>query len=435
MENIDFTIEKLGKPEIDNPIELPKNRGFVSDEERIAYNPHVAQLERSIEQGQKVASFEVTGPRQKIFFDPQKVKAAIVSCGGLCPGINSVIRALVMQLWHRYGCYNIYGVPYGYQGLAKDSSTPLIPLIPENLTNIHETGGSFLGSSRGTPGAESIVDTLQASGINVLFTIGGDGTMRGALAISEEAKKRNLKISVIGIPKTIDNDIPFVRRSFGFETAVSHACQSIRAAHTEAIGYENCIGLVRLMGRHSGYIAATATLATGHVNFCLVPEVPFSLEGDSGLFKLLEKRLKMRKHAVVVVAEGAGQDFFAETGETDPSGNKKLGNIGNFLKEKITAHFNGINTPISIKYIDPTYIVRAAPANPADQLICSRFAQSAVHAAMSGRTAMLVGYWHGRMTHVPLGALDGRRQSISPTGDLWFNILETTGQPIEMGTH
>jgi 6-phosphofructokinase 1 len=338
-----------------------------------------------------------------------------------------------MQLWHRYGCYQIYGIRYGYQGLAKDSATPMISIVPESLQDIHETGGSFLGSSRGTPPTTEIVDNLVNHGINILFTIGGDGTMKGALAISEEAKRRGERISVIGIPKTIDNDIPFVRRSFGFETAVAYACQAIRAAHTEAIGYENCIGLVRLMGRHSGYIAATATLATGHVNFCLVPEVPFSLEGPTGLLQLLEERLKSRKHAVVVVAEGAGQDFFRTIGETDASGNKKLGNIGTYLQDRISSHFKLIKEPVSIKYIDPTYIVRAAPANPADQLICSRFAQSAVHAAMSGRTGMLVGYWHGRMTHVPLKMLEGRRQSISPSGDLWFNILETTGQPVEIG--
>ena len=280
-----------------------------------------------------------------------------------------------------------------------------------------------------------IVDSLQRSNINILFVIGGDGTMRGAQAIAQEITQRNLQISIVGIPKTIDNDIPFVKRSFGFETAVSIAAQAALSGHNEAQGTPNGIGLVRLMGRNSGYIAANTTLATGHANFCLIPEVDFSIEGESGLLKLIHGRMKARRnHTLIIVAEGAGQKYFKkEDLPRDASGNLKHGDIGLFLKENITTYFQEQGIPTSVKYIDPSYLIRSAPANPADNLLCASLAKNAVHAAMAGRTAMLIGFWHGKMTHVPLSALEGESQKILPNGDLWFNVLETTGQPAKIG--
>ena len=423
-----FRVQKLGDCKYLPPFsEL--NSSFRNGK-RIRFDPQI-QKEDDPNRNQ---SFEIAGPSRRIFFDAATTKAAIVTCGGLCPGLNAVIRTLVLQLFHRYGVQDILGIRYGYNGLTMNTIDEAMNLTPKIVENIHEQGGTILGSSRGTPSTAEIVDCLEKKRINILFTIGGDGTMRGANAICQEVKERKLNISVIGIPKTIDNDIPFVKRSFGFESAVEKACEVVIAAHEEARGARGGIGLVKLMGRHAGYIAANTTLATGHVNFCLVPEVPFKLTGEHGFLNVLDRRLTKAGHAVIVVAEGAGQEFFsdAELGR-DASGNSKLGDIGVWLKNKINGHFAGRNDR-SLKYIDPSYVIRSTPANPGDRLFCSRMAQNAVHVAMAGSTGLLIGYWHGQMTHVPFTALENQAKKIEPTGELWFNVLEVTGQPENIGT-
>jgi 6-phosphofructokinase 1 len=430
MQNDRFAIETLGPATRPTSLERAHEITFIDDCERMAFDPHLEAMgtAQAPEEG-----FEVAGPRAKIFFDPAATRAAIVTCGGLCPGINAVIRAVVMQLWHRYKCHDILGIRYGFGGLGAGGEAP-VPLRPDDVNDIHAKGGTVLGSSRGTPPTAELVDSLVRLRINLLFAIGGDGTMRGVSAIWDEIKKRGLKIAVIGVPKTIDNDIPFVRRSFGFQTAVSIATESVLSAHVEAIGTPYGVGLVKLMGRHAGYIAANASLASGHTNFCLIPEVPFSLEGPGGLLELLEDRIATRRHAVIVVAEGAGQYYFKEQDrKKDASGNIKLGDIGPYLRDRILAHFAEKKRQLSVKYIDPSYLIRSAQANPTDQLHCARFAHNAVHAAMAGKTGMLVGYWHGEMTHIPTRALAGVRQSITPRGELWNNVIQTTGQPAVIG--
>lgn len=429
-----FAIETLGEPLISSPLERSDEMSFVRDDDRLAVSPLLNTLTSQVQAGETPEGFELAGPRAKIFFNPPKTRAAIVTCGGLCPGINAVIRGLVLQLWHRYNCRQVFGIRYGYGGLSQDAEPPL-SLDPDAVSQIHQIGGTVLGSSRGAPPVPEMVDFLVKNRINMLFAIGGDGTMRGAQAIWEEVKRRGLKIAVVSIPKTIDNDIPFVRRSFGFETAVGVATHAIHSAHTEATGAPYGIGLVKLMGRHAGYIAATACLATGHANFCLIPEVPFGLEGPGGLLEQIENRILLRRHAVIVVAEGAGQYFFDQGPKArDASGNVKLGDIGPYLKDRINEHMVKKNLPVTLKYIDPSYLIRSAPANPNDQLHCARLAQNAVHAAMAGKTGLLIGYWHGRLTHVPTSALTGIKQRINPQGELWFSVLETTGQTPSIGT-
>lgn len=429
-----FTIENLGKASVQSPIASIDSSHFLDDGERIVMDPRAREIDRCFKAGSGLDSFEVAGSRNPIFFNPSKVTAAIVTCGGLCPGLNAVIRSIVLQLRHRYGVTKILGVRYGYQGLARSAQEQPVNLTPEFVDGIHLQGGSVLGSSRGAPPPSEMLETLLNLGVDMLFAIGGDGTMRGALAIHEEIKRRKLPLAIVGIPKTIDNDIPFVRRSFGFETAVDIACEAVHAAHTEAVGVANGIGIVKLMGRESGYIAANSALATGQVNFCLVPEVNFTIEGVNGLFELLKARLNRSKHALIVAAEGAGQGYFAGSERPrDASGNIKLGDIGLLLKERLPFLFKQESIPVSVKYIDPSYIIRAAAANPADQVFCNRMAQYAVHAAMAGKTGLLIGYWHGRMTHVPLRALGGEKQRINPDGELWQNVLETTGQPPRIG--
>ena len=425
-----FRIENLGEAAYPSPIDRAENFGFTSDDHRIAFNPYLGNGGGGHGVGE---GFEIAGPRAKVYFNPPKTRAAIVTCGGLCPGINAVIRGIVLQLWYRYNCRDVLGIRYGFGGLSDEGETP-IQLEPDSVSDVHMQGGTMLGSSRGTPPPQEIVDFLVSQKIDMLFSIGGDGTMRGATAIWAEVKRRKLPISLVSVPKTIDNDIPFVRRAFGFETAVTVATQSVHSAHVEATGAPYGVGLVKLMGRNAGYIAATTCLAAGQANICLIPEVPFGLDGPTGLLQLIEDRVLLRRHAVIVVAEGAGQSVFdpARLG-VDASGNAKLGDIGSYLQERINQHFHQKNLNVSLKYIDPSYLIRSAPANPTDLLHCTRLAQNAVHAAMAGKSGLLIGYWHGLMTHVPTQALANVKQSINPHGETWFNVLETTGQPVAIG--
>lgn len=435
----DFLVPRLGKCTVPSPLNLSKVLGdgifnYIQDDERILYNPEVSYFNECRANGTEPLSFEKAGPREHIYFDPTKTKVAIVTCGGLCPGLNNVIRGLVMQLYDRYGVKRIVGIRYGYEGFIPEYGHDIMDLNPTNVESIHMFGGTFLGSSRGHQDVGEIVDALERMNINILFTIGGDGTLRGAQAITEEINRRGLKIAVGGIPKTIDNDINLIDKSFGFETAFGIANDILRGAHNEAKGVFNGIALVKLMGRESGFIAANAALAVQEVNFVLVPEVDFKLEGPGGFLELLRERLDRKHHALVVVGEGAGQNLFEqEIAEHDKSGNLKFKDIGIYLKEKIKEDFEARNFPYSLKYIDPSYIIRSAPANPNDSLFCNLLAQNAVHAAMSGHTGFVSGYWNSRFTLLPIPATVKEKKKISPEGELWSDVLETTGQPKKIG--
>jgi 6-phosphofructokinase 1 len=402
---------------------------FTRDDERILLHGRMNELKRYLDLGMEPPSFEAAGPREQLYFNPATLACGIVTCGGLCPGLNDVIRAIVLSLHHHYGVRKIYGFPYGYEGLAPKFNHQPIPLSPEIVTKINEMGGTMLGSSRGNQDVGTMVDTLERMKIGILFTIGGDGTQRGALAISNEASRRGLNLAVVGIPKTIDNDISYVQKTFGFETAVSEAKRATYAAHAEAIGARNGIGLVKLMGRDSGFIAAYSVLVDSQVNFCLIPEVPFTLDG---LLGTLKKRIERRGHAVIVVAEGAGQNLFEAIGERDPSGNIKYADIGMYLRDGIKEHFKKIGIEINLKYIDPSYSIRSQTANPHDSAFCLIFGHNAVHAAMTGRTAMIVGYWNHQFTHVPIPLAVSQRKKIDPGGWIWTSVLASTGQPAVM---
>ena len=371
---------------------------------------------------------ELAGPRRELYFDPSKTKCAIVTCGGLCPGINDVIRAITMEACHAYNVPAVLGVRYGLEGFIPKYGHELMELTPDKVSNIHQFGGTILGSSRGPQPPEDVVDALERMNVNALFLIGGDGTMRAAIRIYEEVKKRGLRISIIGIPKTIDNDINFISPSFGFETAVDKAAEAIQCAHTEAVGMHNGIGLVKLMGRESGFIAAHATVSIKEVNFVLVPEVAFSLEGEGGLLPALEARLRSRKHAVIVLAEGAGQHLLTQTNQTDASGNIILADIADYLRAEIKRYFAEKKLPVGIKYIDPSYIIRSVPANANDRVYCGLLGQQAVHAAMAGKTGMVVAKLMGRYVHLPLSLVTLKRQKLNIASDYWRSVLESTGQ-------
>ncbi len=430
----DLTIERLGACHYTSPFEnMIQDTGFIPDDERVVAITDKGLIEKFIQHNIAIPSFEKAGPRRKVFFEPGETVSGIVTCGGICPGLNSVIRSIVMMNYYRYNNKRTYGFRYGYAGLVKENGYDVQLLTPEIVETIHTDGGTILGTSRGNQDPVKMVDRLQELDIDVLYAIGGDGTLRGAQQIADEIAKRGLKIAVVGIPKTIDNDISYIDRSFGFETAFSEACDAIYAAHTEAKAHDNGIGIVKVMGRDSGFIAAHATIATNEPNFCLIPEVDFDLEGPNGFLSHLTRRLLKRKHAVIVVAEGAGQKFFAgDKEEYDASGNKKLKDIGLYLKQKISEHLTKHHIPHSIKYIDPSYTIRSRPPTPNDSIFCSQLAQAAVHAGMSGRTNVLVGYYQGNFTYIPIDIATRRRKKIDTNSSLWTSVLETTGQPVSM---
>src|SRR5215469_13464144 len=374
--------------------------------------------------------FELAGPRPKLFFDRAQTRAGIVTCGGLCPGLNNVIRAFFFELHHTYGVAEVLGFRGGYQGLDPARSPEPVVLTPGFVDQIHHHGGTILGTSRGPVDMAIAVENLIGRDVHILFTVGGDGTQRGGKELFEQARRRGHALSVVGIPKTIDNDVAFVASSFGYLTAVEEAAKVLECAHTEARSVRNGLALVKLMGRHAGFIAAGATIANHDVNFTLIPEVSFKLEGKNGFLAALKDRIQKRQHAVVVVAEGAGQELFEKSSmDRDASGNIKLKDIGLFLRERIESYFREANIPIAMRYFDPSYSIRSSPANPADAVLCDLYARNAVHAAMAGKTGLVIGFLHDSFIHIPIELLVLEKKQINPDGFWWKAVLATTGQP------
>jgi 6-phosphofructokinase 1 len=416
---MDITV--LGEPKFISPI-----RNHVSDKVRVP--EHIVQ--GSENSSLPSLSFELAGPREKLFFDPEQTRAGIITCGGLCPGLNNVIRSLFLELHYAYGVKEVLGFRGGYQGLDPSIGKKPIMLTTEVVDSIHKEGGTLLGTSRGPVNIVIAVDNLIKLGINILFTVGGDGTQRGGNELFLEAQKRGYPLSVVGIPKTIDNDVAFVTRTFGYTTAVEEAGKILSRAHTEARSVDNGIALVKLMGRHAGFIAAGATVACQDVNFTLVPEVPFKLHGPGGFLAVLKERILDRSHALIVVAEGAGQDLIADTSvKLDASGNVKSKDIGLFMREEIEKYFKAEKIPVTMRYIDPSYLVRSSPANAEDSVLCDLFARNAVHAAMAGKTGVVIGYLHNLFIHVPIDLLTSRTKVMDCDSLAWRAALAATGQP------
>lgn len=435
METSRTTIKVLGKCRLETPI-APKlgDRALflVGSAERVPVDHRLSAIQQHGENAHLMPTFELAGPRNRIYFDPSKTRCGIVTCGGLCPGVNNVIQGLVRELISGYGVRSVVGFRCGYQGFIARYRQSVVELTLDSVEGIQDQGGTILGSSRGEQDTEEIVDCLERMGIQMLFVVGGDGSMRGALAIVEEIERRGSRIAVVGIPKTIDNDLMYIDKSFGFDTAYSKAVEFIRSAHVEAKGAPNGVGLVKLMGRHSGFIACHAALASQDANFVLIPEVPFSLEG---LWTAIRRRLDQSGHAVIVAAEGAGQELFnsADACGTDASGNATLRDVGCLLRDSLCALARRDRFEMNLKYIDPSYAVRSVPATAPDAIFCYALARGAVHAAMAGNTAMMISLWHGQFVHVPMElAVSGRKQ-VDPLGYTWQSVLEATGQPSVIG--
>jgi len=415
-----MTITQLGETRYASPISFS-----VSDD---VFVPAVVQWPGG-QAPEDLMLFEKAGPRKKLFFDPQQTRAAIVTCGGLCPGLNNVIRSVTRELYRGYGVKSVLGIRGGYRGLDPKRGKPPLELTDELVEDIHQDGGTILNTSRGPVEMAVAVDFLISHQVNILFTVGGDGTQRGGNELFEEARQRGHKLAVVGIPKTIDNDVQYVSRTFGYGTAVDEAVRVIKSAHTEARSVENGIAVVKLMGRHAGFIAAAAAVASQEVNFCLVPEVPFVLAGKDGLLAALERRLEKKSHAVVVVAEGAGQELLGGNAEKDPSGNVKFQDIGYFLRDAFNDHFKARGIEMTLRYFDPSYLIRGCPANTEDSLLCDRMGRHAVHAAMAGKTGLVISFLHGQYVHVPIDVIAQGSKRLDLDGELWRAVLSSTSQP------
>lgn len=425
-----LAIPQLGAPRHPSPLLKDQQESLVMHrfvDDALTLPLHLVD---GLDQGPQM-HFQLAGPRERIFFDPAQCRAAIVTCGGLCPGLNNVIRSLFLELHYHYGVPQVLGIRYGYHGLNPANGWPPMPLDLATVSDIHEAGGSILGTSRGPEDPAVMVNYLRQLGVQILFTLGGDGTQRGAFAIHEEALRQQYPLSVIGVPKTIDNDVQYVSRTFGFTTAVEEARAVIDGAHTEARAVLNGVGLVKLMGRDSGFIAAAATVASGEVNYCFIPEVRFELDGPAGLLSVLESRLARKQHAMIVVAEGAGQDLIPrDEVRRDASGNVLHSDIGVFLQQRIRAHFAAQGKPVNVRYIDPSYIIRSKKANTEDAILCDRLARYAVHAGMAGRSGIIVGLLHEKFIHVPTPLATHGRKKLDDRGPLWGAVLASTGQPL-----
>ena len=434
----DLNITNLGPREFPSPAWkrdfAAENSGWHSDGDRIVLNDHMDSIREAMKNDIDPPSIELAGPRRDIYFNPADTCCAIVTCGGLCPGINDVIRAIVMQAHYVYGVRRILGIPFGYEGLDPACGHQPLDLTPDLVRNIPYFGGSFLGTSRGLRDTSVMLSRLEELGVHILFVIGGDGSQRGARDIYQEASRRGSRLAIIGVPKTIDNDLMYMDRSFGYQTAFAVAFHAVTSAHTEARCVRNGVGLVKLMGRDSGFIACSAALASGEANIVLIPEVPFKLDGDNGLLDILRERLASRGHAVIIVAEGAGQEHMSgATRATDASGNLLHADIGLFLKEEIIRHFKDCRTEVNLKYIDPSYIIRSVPAAAEDRIFCLNLGRHAMHAGMAGKTGMVVACWHQSFVHLPMSLVTRGRRKVDPNGDLWRSVVESTGQPSNMG--
>jgi 6-phosphofructokinase 1 len=418
----DFRTDSLGECTIVSPLRATR---FMDTSKRLLFRADIDELREQFRAGVEPSAFELAGPQEKIYFDPSTLRCGIVTCGGLCPGLNDVIRSIVFCLHEKYGIARVYGFRFGYAGLVDRSALTPIELTTRRVSQIHEVGGTVLGSSRGPQPVEDMVDTLERLGIQLLFTIGGDGTLRGAHSIVEEIRRRELNIAVVGVPKTIDNDISFIDMSFGFDTAVEAARQATRAAYVEASCHRSGIGLVKLMGRDSGFIASFAILADTQVGLCLVPENAFGIDG---IVRAARQRIERDGYVVIVVAEGAGQELLAEAAEWDASGNRRQGDVGTFLRDKIPEAFRAQGISVSLKYIDPSYMIRSLPANARDANFCLRLGHAAVHAGMAGKTDTVIGSWRRRLTYVPIPMAVSSRKTVDPNGYLWRTVLSVTGQ-------
>jgi len=363
-----------------------------------------------------------------IYWDPKDVRAAIVTCGGLCPGLNSVVRELTDCLYNEYGVKDILGMRGGYHGLSNPEELTPMYLTPKIVNEIHMKGGSVLMAGRGGNDCIRIVDKLKERDINMLFVVGGDGTQSGAHALFLEARKRKMPISIVGVPKSIDNDVMYFDKTFGFESAVAEAVSVIRGSFVEATSANRAVSIVKLMGRDAGFVSMYAAVASNLVDLCLIPEVDVKLQD---VLAYVDKVLAQKGYMVVAVAEGAGQNFVESEG-VDPTGHTKYGDVGVFLRDAINEHLKRSDDGGRSFYFDPSYMIRAVPANPIDHIFCSRLSRDAVHTAMRGYTGVCVGPIHNIIIIMPMNNIASRQKTVNVHRNMWQVCVHQSGMPQQL---
>jgi 6-phosphofructokinase 1 len=334
------------------------------------------------------------------------VKLAVLTGGGDCPGLNAVIRAVVRR-GERHYHDEIVGSRDGWRGLI---DRDLEPLTVEDLRGTLPRGGTVLGTSRANPfqidgGVDRVMATVESEGIDAVIAIGGEGTLSCTL----EFHRRGLP--VVGVPKTIDNDIGVTERTFGFDTAVTIATEAIDRLHTTAESH-NRIMVVEVMGRHVGHIATWAGIAGGATR-TLIPEEPFDI--DEVCAALSRRHQTNRYASIVVVAEGAKpvpgtMEIPEET--RDEYGHIRLGGIGNRVAEQIEKR-TGIETRVSVL----GHVQRGGSPTPLDRVLSTRYGFAATDAVHDGAFGSMVALQADQIVTVALEDAVRELKGVDPA--LW----------------
>lgn len=330
------------------------------------------------------------------------MRVGVLTGGGDCPGLNAVIRAVVRKGVKEYG-YEFLGFRDGWKGPLEGLT---IPLDIKSTRGLLPRGGTILGSSRTNPfaidgGVEKIKSNLAAAGVDALVAIGGEDTLGVA------TKLHSLGVNVIGIPKTIDNDLNATDYTFGFDTAVNIAMEAIDRLHTTAESHHRTL-IVEVMGRHAGWIALHSGLAGG-ASCILIPEVPFSIEK---VCEYVESRYKYNYAPIIVVAEGAlpqEGSLVTKDGSLDAFGHVKLSGIGEWLAKEIESR-TGKEARVSVL----GHIQRGGTPTAFDRVLATRFGLHAITAVHDGDWGKMVALQGTNIVRVPLAAATEKLKLVDP---------------------
>ena len=329
------------------------------------------------------------------------MKVAILSGGGDAPGINAVIRAVVRKAIQDYG-YETVGVKDGWRGLVDGD---FIPLDLMKTSGMLPKGGSILGTSRTNPfkqegDPERILENVRKMGIGAVVVIGGDDTLGVAHKMNE------LGLPCVGVPKTIDNDLACTDYTFGFQTAVSIACEALDRLHTTAESHHRVI-ILEVMGRYTGWIALEAGLAGG-ADAILIPEKPFKVDEVCEYIRRRQKR--GRNFSLVVAAEGAkplgGEEIVYSSG-TDEFGNVRLGGVGYFLGREIEKKMN-----IETRVVVLGHLQRGGSPIAFDRVLASRYGVAAIDLVNEAKFGLMVALQGNKIVSVPLKDVVGKRKKV-----------------------
>lgn len=331
------------------------------------------------------------------------MRVGVLTGGGDCPGLNAVIRAVVRKGVNEHG-FEFVGFRDGWRGPLEGVT---VPLGIEQCRGILPRGGTILGSSRTNPfavedGVERIRENLAAAGVDALVAIGGEDTLGVATRLAE------LGVAVVGVPKTIDNDLSGTDFTFGFDTAVNIATEAIDRLHTTAESHHRVL-VVEVMGRHAGWIALHSGIAGG-ASAVLIPEVPFDIDA---VCAHVETRFRSEYAPIIVVSEGAvpadGSEMTLSSGEKDAFGHVRLGGIGDRLAHEIEQR-----TGKEARAVVLGHIQRGGTPSAFDRWLATRFGLQAIDAVADGEFGVMVALRGTKIVRVPLQEGTAELKVVSP---------------------